>query len=163
MTLGEKPAISERTPEAVLDFWLGPLRTAADASRRNWQQGMLRWRLGPFARSAEDQHVLQAQREWCEQIHREGTDRFFRDPVWDTPDGWLAKLILLDQFPRSVYRGTALAYVNDAATAAMAVEACEAGCDISQYNVVERLWIYMPLAHAEDLTVQELSMERFAR
>ena len=45
----------------------------------------------------------------------------------------------------------------------MAVEACEAGRDISQYNVVERLWIYMPLAHAEDLTVQELSMERFAR
>ena len=32
----------ERTPEAVLDFWLGALRTAADATRENWQQGMLK-------------------------------------------------------------------------------------------------------------------------
>ena len=159
----EKPAITERTPEAVLDFWLGPLRTAADTSRKNWQEGMLRWRMGPFARSAEDQHALRAQRKWCEQMHREGTDRFFRDPVWDTPTGWLAKLIVLDQFPRSVYRGTALAYANDAVTAAMAVQACKAGRDIAQYNIVERFWIYVPLAHAEDLTVQELSMERFGR
>ncbi len=163
VTPDEKPAITERTPEAVLDFWLGPLRTAADTSRKNWQEGMLRWRMGPFARSTENLHALRAQREWCEQMHREGTDRFFRDPVWDTPTGWLAKLIVLDQFPRSVYRGTALAYANDAVTAAMAVQACKAGRDISQYNIVERFWIYVPLAHAEDLTVQELSMERFGR
>ena len=56
----------ERTPEAVLEFWLGPLRTAADASRENWQQGMLKWRLGPFARSTENRSFLEAQRAWCE-------------------------------------------------------------------------------------------------
>ena len=100
-----KAALRERSPEAVLGFWLGPLRTAADASRKNWQQAMLRWRIGPFARSAEDRNILQAQREWCEQMHREGPDRFFRDPAWETPKGRLAKLIVLDQFPRSVYRG----------------------------------------------------------
>ena len=47
MRIDEDVAIANRSPDAVLNFWLGPLRTAADASRRNWQQGMLRWRLGP--------------------------------------------------------------------------------------------------------------------
>ncbi len=163
MKSGEALAIGERTPEAVLDFWLGPLRTAADTSRENWKRGMLRWRMGPFARSAENHSDIRAQRAWCEQIHREGSERFFRNPAWKTPKGWLAKLIVLDQFPRSVYRGTALAYANDEIAASMAVQACETGRDAAEYNVVERLWIYMPLAHAEDLTIQEISMERFAR
>ena len=155
--------LPERSPEAVLGFWLGPLRTAADTSRENWQHGMLRWRMGPFARSAEDQTVLQAQREWCEQMHREGLDRFFRDPAWETPKGWLAKLIILDQFPRSVYRGTSLAFMNDSITGPMARQICETGRDITEYNIVERLWIYVPLAHAEDLSIQELSIERLTR
>ena len=163
MKVGEDIAIAERSPEAVLDFWLGRLRTAADASRTNWQQGMLRWRLGPFARSTENPDILRAQREWCEQMHREGQERFFGDPVWDTPKGRLAKLIVLDQFPRSVYRGTALAYANDPHTASLSLQACEAGKDFEHYNVIERFWIYLPLAHAEDLALQELSIEKFAR
>ena len=156
-------ALPERSPEAVLGFWLGPLRTAADTSRENWQQGMLRWRIGPFARSAEDQNILRVQREWCEQMHREGLDRFFGDPAWETPKGWLAKLIVLDQFQRSVYRGTSLAFRNDSITGPMARQACEDGRDIAHYNIIERLWVYMPLAHAEDLSIQELSIEKFTR
>ena len=163
MTAAANVAIAERTPEAVLDFWLGRLRTASDASRRNWQQGMLRWRIGPFARSAEDPNILRAQREWCEQMHREGLDRFFRDPVWDTPKGLLARLIVLDQFPRGVYRGTALAYANDSLTASLSRQACEADREFAHYNVIERLWIYLPLAHVEDLRLQKLSIEKFAR
>ena len=154
--------ICERSPEALLDFWLGGLRTAADTSRRNWQQGMLRWRIGPFARGTEDPNILRAQRDWCEQMHREGLERFFCDPVWDTPKGFLAKLIVLDQFPRSVYRGTALAYANDSLTASMSLQACEAGREFAHYNVIERFWIYLPLSHAEDLKLQERSIEKFS-
>ncbi|MCY4452514.1 MAG: DUF924 family protein [Immundisolibacterales bacterium] len=163
MTTAGNIGIAERSPEAVLDFWLGRLRTAADASRRNWQQGMLRWRIGPFARGAEDPTILRVQREWCEQMHREGLDRFFRDPVRDTPKGFLAKLIVLDQFPRGVYRGTALAYANDSLTASLSWQACEADREFANYNVIERFWIYLPLSHAEDLKLQELSIEKFAR
>ena len=54
MKAEENVGIAQRSPEALLDFWLGPLRTAADASRENWQQGMRRWRLGPFARRTEE-------------------------------------------------------------------------------------------------------------
>ena len=163
MKADEKVDMAERTPEAVLDFWLGPLRTAADASRRNWQQGMLRWRIGPFSRSTEDSAIVQAQRQWCEQMHREGLERFFHDPSWDTPKGFLAKLIVLDQFPRSVYRGTALAYANDPLTAALSWQACEADREFAHYNVIERFWIYLPLSHAEELKLQEFSIEKFAR
>ena len=163
MKVNEDVGIADRSPEAVLEFWLGRLRTAADASRKNWQQGMLRWRIGPFARGTEDSNILRAQREWCEQMHREGLDRFFRDPVWDTPKGFLAKLIVLDQFPRSVYRGTALAYANDPLTASLSWQACEADREFAHYNVIERFWIYLPLSHAENLKLQELSIEKFAR
>ena len=163
MTSAANVGIAERTPEAVLDFWLGRLRTASDASRRNWQEGMLRWRLGPFARSAEDSNFLRAQREWCEQMHREGPDRFFRDPVWDTPKGLLARLIVLDQFPRGVYRGTPLAYANDSLAASLSWQACEAGREFAHYNAIERFWIYLPLVHVENLQFQELSIEKFAR
>ena len=163
MRVNEDFGIADRSPEAVLDFWLGHLRTAADASRKNWQQGMLRWRIGPFARSTEDSNILRAQREWCEQMHREGLDRFFHDPVWDTPKGLLAKLIVLDQFPRAVYRGTALAYANDPLTASLSWQACEADREFAHYNVIERFWIYFPLSHAEDLKLQELSIEKAVR
>ena len=159
----ESIRVLERSPEAVLDFWLGRLRTAADASRENWQQGMLRWRIGPFARSIENPQFLRIQCEWCEQMHREGLDRFFRHPVWETPKGFLAKLIVLDQFPRSAYRGTVLAYENDSLTASLSRQACENDREFTHYNVIERFWIYMPLSHAEDLTLQEISLEKFAR
>ena len=163
MKADENSGIAERSPEAVLDFWFGRLRTAADASREHWQQGMLRWRIGPFARGTENPNILRAQRDWCEQMHREGLDRFFRDPVWDTPKGFLAKLIVLDQFPRSIYRGTALAYANDSLTGSLSWQACEADREFAHYNVIERFWIYLPLSHAEDLELQELSIEKFAR
>ena len=95
-------------------------------------------------------------------MHREGEDRFFGDTAWETPKGRLAKLIVLDQFSRSVYRGTPLAYANDAATSSLSREICEDDRELSDYNVIERLWIYIPLSHAEDLRTQELSIEKTA-
>ena len=160
---GEDAGIAERSPEAVLDFWLGALRTPEDTSRENWKQAMLRWRVGPFARSAEDPAYIHAQRQWCEQIHREGREHFFRDSAWDTPQGFLAKLIVLDQFPRSVYRGTPLAYENDPLTASMSWQAWKSSEVSARYNVIERFWVYAPLFHAEDLQLQERSVELYSR
>ena len=64
-------------------------------------------------------------------MHRKGLERFFRDPAWKTPSGALAKQIVLDQFSRSVYRGTPLAFINDAITTDMARQACENERDIA--------------------------------
>ena len=93
------------------------MHSVGAASRGNWRDRMLLWRIGPFARSTEERAFFNAQRDWCEQIHREGINTFFYGPAWETPKGLLAKLIVLDQFPRCIYRGTPLAYANDSITA----------------------------------------------
>ena len=155
--------IPERTPEALLDFWLGRMRDPAEANGDNWRERMVLWRIGPFARSTEDRRFLEAQREWCEQIHREGIERFFADPLWETPRGVLAKLIVLDQFPRSAYRGTPTAYDYGAITEPIARDICDRGWDADEYNVIERMWVYMPLTHSEDLELQELAVDKFIR
>ncbi len=155
--------ISSRTPEGVLSFWLGGMRSVGDASRDNWRDRMLMWRLGPFARSAENKEFFDAQRDWCEQIHKEGVDAFFSDPAWETPKGVLAKLIVLDQFPRSVYRGTPVAYANDSVTVRMAEHLCTTAWDMTEFNILERMWVYVPLSHAEELALQELCVDKYVR
>ncbi len=155
--------ISPRTPEGVFHFWLGQMRSVGDASRDNWRDRMLMWRLGPFARSAEDRDFFNAQRDWCEQIHKEGIDGFFSDPEWETPKGLLAKLIVLDQFPRSVYRGTPAAYANDPMTVRLAEHLCTTNWDMTEYNIMERMWVYVPLSHAEELALQELCVEKYVQ
>ena len=153
--------IAERTPEAVLDFWLGPMRTIDATTEDNWRNGMLKWRVGVFARGGEDAAFREAQREWCEQIHLEGVDHFFSDPIWDTPTGTLAKIIVLDQFGRCVYRGTPVAYANDVLTTPLLRHVIDRGWDMTEYNEVERMWIYVALSHPERRFMQEKSVEKW--
>ena len=156
-------SITERTPEAVFDFWLGPMKSVEDTTEDNWRNGMLKWRVGVFARGSESESFREAQREWCEQIHQEGIDAFFSDPAWDTPKGFLAKTIVLDQFGRCVYRGTPVAYANDPITSPMLLKIIENGWDINVYNEVERMWVYVALSHPERREMQELSVEKWTR
>lgn len=155
--------IAERTPEAVLDFWLGPMRDIERTTEDNWRNGMLKWRVGVFARGAEDPLFREAQREWCEAIHLEGVDRFFADPVWSTRRGVLAKTLVLDQFPRCVYRGTPVAYETDPLTQPLLARICDEGWDLSEFNEVERMWVYVALSHPERRAAQELSVEKWTQ
>jgi uncharacterized protein (DUF924 family)/Ca2+-binding EF-hand superfamily protein len=156
-------SISARTPEAVFDFWLGPMRRIAEATEDNWRNGMLKWRVGVFARASEDERFTAAQQEWCEQIHHEGIDRFFADPEWSTPKGILAKTLVLDQFGRCVYRGTPVAYANDTVTGPLLRRICDEGWDLDKYNEIERMWVYVALSHPERRGTQELSVEKWTR
>jgi uncharacterized protein (DUF924 family) len=66
----------------------------------------------------------------------------------DTPRGRLALIIVLDQFSRSVYKGTPLAYAQDPDALRLARGGMEAGMD-RDMEVAERLFFMMPLGHAE--------------
>ena len=156
-------SIAARTPEAVFDFWLGPMRSIAEATEDNWRNGMLKWRVGVFARASEDERFTAAQQEWCEQIHLEGIDSFFADPAWSTPKGVLAKTLVLDQFGRCVYRGTPVAYANDPITEPLLRQICDEGWDLDEYNEIERMWVYVALSHPERRRMQELSVEKWTR
>ncbi|HEY0468504.1 MAG TPA: DUF924 family protein [Polyangiaceae bacterium] len=64
----------------------------------------------------------------------------------------LALLILLDQFTRNIYRGTDRAYVGDRAALALALDTVDSGAHRS-YSLEERLFVIMPLVHAENVEV----------
>ena len=71
-----------------------------------------------------------------------------------TPDGTLALLILLDQFPRNLFRGEARAFATDAAARAIGERAIARGIH-QLFPVPERRFFYLPLMHSENLADQE--------
>jgi len=71
-----------------------------------------------------------------------------------TPEGALALVILLDQFPRNLHRGSADAFAYDARALAITRKAIEDGHDMAM-PVDNRSWFYMPFMHSEDLADQE--------
>jgi len=73
------------------------------------------------------------------------------------PLGCLALIILLDQFPRNCYRGSAQAFANDAHARRLARLAVENGADLC-LPPKQRAFVYMPFMHSEDLEDQNLSV-----
>ena len=81
----------------------------------------------------------------------------FRDWL-DTSDGAVALIILLDQFPRNMFRGSGKSFDSDALARECASVAIEAGHDMLQPER-RRLFIYMPYMHSEDPADQERCVE----
>ena len=82
---------------------------------------------------------------------------------WEsTAGGALALVILLDQFPRNIFRGTPRAFAGDARATRVASAAIARGFD--QALPLERqMFLYMPFQHSEDRSVQDRSVELFTR
>src|SRR5690606_32287203 len=78
----------------------------------------------------------------------------------ETPQGRLALIILLDQFPRNMYRETPQAFAFDAKARALTLEGLQAGDD-QALRPIERVFFYLPLEHAEDLALQHRCVELF--
>ena len=82
-------------------------------------------------------------------------------------DGWkgdargeLALILLLDQFPRHIFRGRAAAFASDAAAYGIA-RACIAARRDEQLALAERVFAYLPLQHSERIEDHDLAFERF--
>jgi uncharacterized protein (DUF924 family) len=87
--------------------------------------------------------------------------------VAGTLDAWialprasLALVILLDQVPRNIFRGTPRAFASDAQARAVARAAVERGHD-RDLLPNERLFLYLPFEHSEILADQERALELF--
>ena len=74
-----------------------------------------------------------------------------------TPDGALALVLLLDQFPRNAFRGTPRMYDTDALAREVARIAFAAGYD-REIAMDLRKFFVLPFAHSEDLADQERSV-----
>ncbi len=90
-----------------------------------------------------------------------------RHALWLTyPSGTLAYIVLLDQFPRNMFRGSGKAFSSDKFALAAAKQAIAKGWDM-KIDEPARQFFYLPLMHSENLCDQErcvrLMMERMPK
>lgn len=135
--------------EHVLDFWLGPIgadgRVEADRPKQ--------W----FKEDAKlDRDIGDRFGDWVEGAARDELEHWR-----GTARGTLALIVVCDQFPRNMYRGTPRAWALDAKAQSLTTGAVDAGTD-RELRIVERAFFYMPLMHAEDLDLQDRSVALFA-
>ncbi len=79
-----------------------------------------------------------------------------------SPHRRLSLILLLDQFPRHVFRGTARAFATDDAALSLTLSGMQAAADVA-LSPVERIFFYMPLQHAERLDAQDESVPAYRR
>lgn len=77
-----------------------------------------------------------------------------------TAEGTLALIILLDQFPRNLFRGSGHAFATDGLARAIARQALEQGFDRA-VDPKLRPFLYLPFEHSEDPADQALSIQLF--
>jgi len=78
----------------------------------------------------------------------------------NTPRGRLALIILLDQFPRYIHRKSSQAFAYDENAQKLCIEGLRQKMDQS-LTLIERVFFYMPLVHAEDSESQEKSIRLY--
>ncbi len=82
------------------------------------------------------------------------------DPWAETPRGALALILLLDQFPRNMFRSTPESFAGDAQALAVAQFAIAHQFDQALIPV-ERMFMYLPLEHSENLSHQQQCVALF--
>ena len=121
------------TPRDILEFWF------SDRARQSWFES-------DPAFDAEIATLFGAASRSAQLGRLEG---------WTAgPDTTLALLLLLDQFPRNMYRGQAKAFLGDQKALDIARRAIAKGFD-QRFGYPDRLFFYLPFEHAEDVSIQE--------
>jgi uncharacterized protein (DUF924 family) len=128
--------VSKLTPDEVLSFWFGE-------HRQDW-----------FAKDPAFDAEIRAR---FLALHEAAAQGGFAH--WaDEPRSCLALVIVLDQFPRNMFRGEARAFATDALARAAARAIIERGWN-QQMTQAEQLFAYLPFEHSESLADQDLSCE----
>ena len=78
----------------------------------------------------------------------------------DSPDNCLALILLLDQFPRNMFRGTPQAFATGSKALATAEYAVNNNFEI-ELLTVQKWFIYLPFEHSENIEQQQKSVELF--
>lgn len=131
--------IAPMDPRELLDFWL------SERARPLW-----------FEKDAAfDEEIRRRFGGWIE-AGAQG-----RLAEWERrPDTALALVVLLDQFPRNIHRGSPRAYMQDAAARGVAGRALARGHD-QVVALGHRFFFYLPYEHSESLAEQRRSVALF--
>ncbi|MEM8512463.1 uncharacterized protein (DUF924 family) [Massilia sp. MP_M2] len=133
--------------QEVLDFWFLPASDPDHGKARpEWYRkdpafdAVIRERFGAAITHA----IAGGLREWDEQGAR----------------GVLARILVLDQFTRNVYRGAPESFAGDVLALSAARQMVDAGEHMA-LAPIERQFVYMPFEHAEDAGMQQLAVDQF--
>jgi len=137
-------------PENVLDFWFGASGSAAEIAGRQRKL----W----FGKSPTDD--LAVIENFAATLPAAAAGKLNH---WTaTPRGRLALVIVLDQFPHHIHRDKPQAFATDPQALSLSLDALKTGED-QQLTPIERVFLYLPLEHAELIAIQERSVLLFER
>ena len=128
-TVGEDPRVN-----AILAFWFDP------------KQPPSRW----FISDAKFDAEIASRFGNLVELARTSSEL---DPWAQSPQGCLALVLLLDQFPRNIYRNSAAAYASDGKALEIATTAIGKGLN-AQLTIMQQAFLYLPLEHSENLVAQ---------
>jgi len=134
---------------AVLDYWFG---TSGDLAAE-LRDELPRWFNGGEAIDAEIDQRFGAD---IDAARAGGLDGWA-----ETAQGRLALLILIDQFSRNRYRGRGEAFSADGHAQRLCLEGLRRGHD-RELRPSQRLFFYLPLEHAENVSLQQMCVALFA-
>lgn len=83
------------------------------------------------------------------------------DLMAKSPEGAVAAILVLDQFPRNIYRNDARAFATDAHALKIARQTLDLGYD-QQVMTIMRKFLYLPFEHSESLVDQNQALKLFA-
>lgn len=136
-------------PQGVLDFWFGPPGSALEIAGRQTKL----W----FGKSPENDQAVAGRFSATLDAAAGGLDHWA-----STPRGRLALVIVLDQFPHHIHRDQPQAFATDPQALAQSLAALAVGED-RQLAPIERVFLYLPLEHAESLELQQRSVSLYEK
>jgi uncharacterized protein (DUF924 family) len=137
-------------PEDVLDFWFGkpgPATEVASRQRSLW-----------FGKSTAND--LEVTDRFAGTLAAAGAGQL--DHWIHTPRNQLALIVVLDQFPHHIYRNQGQSFAYDAHSLVLAQAMIRSG-DAGRVAPIERVFVYLPLEHAESLVLQDESVALYAQ
>jgi uncharacterized protein (DUF924 family) len=137
------------TAESILHFWFDASADDAEVIR---EKSSLWWKKNPKV-DAEIRSRFEMM------LDAEVKSEF---ESWSRgPRGQLARILLCDQFPRSMYRGLPCSFAYDERARQLARNALDQGMD-RKLRRIERVFLYLPFEHSEDHDDQATSVRLFS-
>lgn len=135
-------------PQTILAFWFGgdpdDATVAEQQSSLWWSKNPktddeIRNRFGPLVRAAESGEL---------------------DDWRSAADGSLALILLTDQFPRNIHRGTPATFGFDPTARNLCFQGLQSRLD-KKLRPIQRVFFYLPLEHSEEIEHQRQSVQLF--
>lgn len=136
-------------PQDILDFWFGPGYASEAPAVVAQRQAKLWW-------SKDEQVDADIKARFESLLEDAAANRL--DDWTETPESLLALVILLDQFPRNMHRGTPHCFAFDELARQCSQLMLAMGQD-QELPAIARLFAYLPLEHSEDMDDQDYAVD----